>query len=130
LRSAIGKTNLLLDKKLATFDDLVQKHLNQGAHDPQRVLLDDLAGYWALISMQLDQLEEEFREISLLRENNWIQQTSPSGAADTNSAEVKHGRAVCPPVANGERLSPEPHSTQSSATIPTRREKKLVKTRK
>lgn len=39
--------------------------------DVQEVKLSDLSGYWALISIELKELENNFREVSFLRQNHW-----------------------------------------------------------
>ncbi|VDN85178.1 unnamed protein product [Brugia pahangi] len=70
LRTAIGKAGLLLDRKMAKFEDLLKNHLDQNS-DVGQVNLSDLSGYWALISIELKELEANFREINFLRENHW-----------------------------------------------------------
>ncbi|VDK25699.1 unnamed protein product [Anisakis simplex] len=47
------------------------KFQNPIENDPQPATLDDLAGYWALISMELEDLERLFNEADELRKNNW-----------------------------------------------------------
>jgi hypothetical protein len=53
IHSAIGKANLLINKKCNQFRDLCKKSISGDANDQYAVLNDDLAGFWDMISIQI-----------------------------------------------------------------------------
>lgn len=53
IHSAIGKANLLINKKCNQFRELCEKSINGDANDQYKVLNDDLAGFWDMMSIQI-----------------------------------------------------------------------------
>ncbi|KAM3722961.1 Disks large-associated protein [Dirofilaria immitis] len=129
LRTAIGKANLLLDKKMAKFEDLVKNHLGQNSN-VQQVKLSDLSGYWALISIELKELETNFREITSLRENHWklpeLELSSMSIIDENRSDITKKIRSHSPMIAN-EKVAFEVQRRQVALAAAKRRQKELMK---
>ncbi|CAG9538636.1 unnamed protein product [Cercopithifilaria johnstoni] len=129
LRTAIGKANLLLDKKMAKFEDLVKNHLNRNS-DVQQVKLSDLSGYWALISIELKELETNFREISFLRENHWTLPESELcsvSTVDENRSDAMKKVQSHLPVINNEKVAFEIQRRQIALAAAKRRQKELKK---
>uniref|UniRef100_A0A0R3RQP4 Mediator complex subunit 17 n=1 Tax=Elaeophora elaphi TaxID=1147741 RepID=A0A0R3RQP4_9BILA len=139
LRTAIGKANLLLDKKMAKFEDLVKNHLQnmlmeqpvfQDQNSDVQVKLSDLSGYWALISIDLKELESNFREISFLRENQWTlpesEVCSVSTVEENRSDAVKKVQSHLP-VINNEKVAFEIQRRQIALAAAKRRQKELKK---
>ncbi|EJD74945.1 hypothetical protein, variant [Loa loa] len=129
LRTAVGKANLLLDKKMAKFEDLVKNHLDQNSN-VQQVKLSDLSGYWALISIELKELETNFREISFLRENHWMlpesELSSLSTVGENRGAGIKKVQSHLP-VINSGKVAFEVQRRQIALAAAKRRQKKLKK---
>lgn len=71
LRTTSGQAILLATKKMETFAELVKRNLHPDVHDTQTITLSDLSGYWALISMELNELQRAFNQIETLRTSDW-----------------------------------------------------------
>ncbi|XP_055536655.1 uncharacterized protein LOC129725170 [Wyeomyia smithii] len=67
--AAQGQTNILINKKLSKFRELVG-HYEKSWMD-QKVRTDDLDGFWLMVSLDLENLDRRFDELRQLKENNW-----------------------------------------------------------
>lgn len=67
--AAQGQTNILINKKLSKFKELVAHYERSWAD--QKVRTDDLDGFWLMVSLDLENLDRRFDELRLLKENNW-----------------------------------------------------------
>ncbi|XP_062562821.1 uncharacterized protein LOC134226219 [Armigeres subalbatus] len=67
--AAQGQTNILINKKLSKFKELVGHYERSWAD--QKVRTDDLDGFWLMVSLDLENLDRRFEELRLLKENNW-----------------------------------------------------------
>ncbi|XP_058834206.1 uncharacterized protein LOC131691660 [Topomyia yanbarensis] len=67
--AAQGHTNILINKKLSKFKELVG-HYERSWSD-QKVRTDDLDGFWLMLSLDLENLDRRFEELRLLKQNNW-----------------------------------------------------------
>ncbi|XP_055629536.1 uncharacterized protein LOC129770614 [Toxorhynchites rutilus septentrionalis] len=67
--AAQGQTNILINKKLSKFKELVG-HYELNWSD-QKVRSDDLDGFWLMVSLDLENLDRRFEELRLLKENGW-----------------------------------------------------------
>ncbi|XP_065305301.1 uncharacterized protein [Dermacentor albipictus] len=85
IRAAIGKANLLITKKFKQFKELCLKNIEQNVDDPFPTTGSDLAGFWDMVMLQVDNVHMLFEELSMLKANNWVE---PS--------ETKSTRAVVP----------------------------------
>ncbi|VDN02107.1 unnamed protein product [Thelazia callipaeda] len=128
LRIAVGMANLLLHKKMKKFDDLVKRHLGEGPDNLPEVKISDLSGYWALISIELDELENQFRKIDSLRENGWILEPEVPIVKSTVKSRSKmrpHFTTI-----NSEKAAFESHSRHIALLAAKRRQKKLLEAEK
>lgn len=63
IRSAIGKANLLVNKKCNQFKELCERSINEGANEQFAVLNDDLAGFWDMLSIQINDVRKSFENL-------------------------------------------------------------------
>lgn len=71
IRMAAGKAALLIRKKMGKFEELLNKNLNPIKDDPQPVTVTDLGGYWAMVVIELEDIEKCFEEVDGWRERGW-----------------------------------------------------------
>ncbi|XP_055595131.1 uncharacterized protein LOC129745802 [Uranotaenia lowii] len=67
--AAQGQTNILINKKLSKFRELVGHYERSWAD--QKVRTDDLDGFWLMVSLDLENLDRRFEELRLLKQNDW-----------------------------------------------------------
>lgn len=84
----IGQTRLLMKEKFKQFSELIvvaEKAINKETIN-EKVTLDDLQGFWDLISIQIEDMNNKFVHLEKLELNNW------RPVQDTCSAGVTHAK--------------------------------------
>ncbi|XP_064471801.1 uncharacterized protein LOC135386022 isoform X2 [Ornithodoros turicata] len=71
--SAVGKGNLLISQKMQHFRELCLKNIEQDGSDPFQTTGADLAGFWDMVMLQVDQVHGIFDNLSALKQNNWVE---------------------------------------------------------
>ncbi|XP_029292421.1 disks large-associated protein 4 isoform X2 [Cottoperca gobio] len=69
IRSAVGSAQLLMTKKFEQFRGLCDENLNLTANP--RPTAQDLAGFWDLLQLSIEDLSMKFDELYQLKANNW-----------------------------------------------------------
>ncbi|XP_056155245.1 disks large-associated protein 1-like isoform X2 [Lampris incognitus] len=87
IRSAVGSAQLLMCQKFQQFRELCEENLNPNAH-PRPVISQDLAGFWDMLQLSIENISLKFDELHQLKANNWKPLDPP---------EVKE-RRMPPPV--------------------------------
>lgn len=82
MRTAIGKGNLLIQKKFPQFRQLCHANLSQKEGDPFKTTEQDLSGFWDMVLLQVEDVNKHFEEIEQLRQNGWN--------------EIKTSLEICP----------------------------------
>lgn len=72
LRSAIGKANLLVNKKFDQFRQLCGANINAKEGEQFATLNDDLAGFWDMLSIQVSDVHKSFENLWKSRDD-WQQ---------------------------------------------------------
>ncbi|XP_028970161.2 disks large-associated protein 4 isoform X4 [Esox lucius] len=73
VRSAVGSAQLLITKKFEQFRGLCEQNLNVNANP--RPTAPDLAGFWDLLQLSIEDISLKFDELYHLKSNDW--QTGP-----------------------------------------------------
>ncbi|KAL7632316.1 UNVERIFIED_CONTAM: hypothetical protein RMT77_017359 [Armadillidium vulgare] len=71
LLAASGKAKLLITQKLEQFKGLCFKNINTSPSDEFATTNEDLAGFWDMVKIQVENVKDLFKEIDQLRLNNW-----------------------------------------------------------
>ncbi|KAM3850572.1 disks large-associated protein 1-like, partial [Diretmus argenteus] len=69
MRSAVGSAQLLMSQKFQQFKDLCEQNLNPNAHP--RPVASDLAGFWDMLQLSIENISLKFDELHQIRANNW-----------------------------------------------------------
>nr|XP_033790289.1 disks large-associated protein 1 isoform X1 [Geotrypetes seraphini]XP_033790290.1 disks large-associated protein 1 isoform X1 [Geotrypetes seraphini]XP_033790291.1 disks large-associated protein 1 isoform X1 [Geotrypetes seraphini]XP_033790292.1 disks large-associated protein 1 isoform X1 [Geotrypetes seraphini] len=71
IRSAVGCAQLLMSQKFHQFRELCEENLNPNAHP--RPTSQDLAGFWDMLQLSIENISMKFDELHQLKANNWKQ---------------------------------------------------------
>ncbi|XP_069369081.1 disks large-associated protein 1 isoform X5 [Paralichthys olivaceus] len=69
IRSAVGSAQLLMSQKFQQFRELCEENLNPNAHP--RPISQDLAGFWDMLQLSIENISLKFDELHQLKANNW-----------------------------------------------------------
>ncbi|KAM4551442.1 disks large-associated protein 1 isoform 2-T2 [Odontesthes bonariensis] len=69
MRSAIGSAQLLMSQKFQQFRELCEENVNPNTHP--RPVASDLAGFWDMLQLSIENISLKFDELHQLRANNW-----------------------------------------------------------
>ncbi|XP_036397909.1 disks large-associated protein 2 [Megalops cyprinoides] len=87
IRSAVGSAQLLMSQKFQQFYWLCQQNLDPSAMP--RPTSQDLAGFWDLLQLSIDDVTMKFDQLQQIKNNNW---------QPTESPEKKVEKKLPPPV--------------------------------
>ncbi|XP_004275986.1 disks large-associated protein 1 isoform X6 [Orcinus orca] len=71
IRTAVGSAQLLMAQKFYQFRELCEENLNPSAHP--RPTSQDLAGFWDMLQLSIENISMKFDELHQLKANNWKQ---------------------------------------------------------
>nr|XP_046240277.1 disks large-associated protein 4 isoform X3 [Scatophagus argus] len=100
VRSAVGSAQLLISQKFQQFRGLCEQNLNVNANP--RPTAQDLAGFWDLLQLSIEDISLKFDELYHLKSNDW--QPVPSAAAHSPPERkvLPTPAAQCPGWGRGE----------------------------
>ncbi|XP_051955673.1 disks large-associated protein 4-like [Xyrauchen texanus] len=75
IRSAVGSAQLLMSQKFQQFLGLCEQNLDANAQP--RPTAQDLAGFWDLLQLSIEDISMKFDELHLLRSNDWKMSETP-----------------------------------------------------
>lgn len=73
IRSAVGKANLLITQKFQQFRELCLKNIDHRSDDPFPTTGSDLAGFWDMVMLQVENVHGVFDDLNNLKANNWVE---------------------------------------------------------
>nr|XP_046240276.1 disks large-associated protein 4 isoform X2 [Scatophagus argus] len=126
VRSAVGSAQLLISQKFQQFRGLCEQNLNVNANP--RPTAQDLAGFWDLLQLSIEDISLKFDELYHLKSNDW--QPVPSAAAHS-PPERKDEEKATPPASKkpgkgrpllGREKSADSSSNSSSASAEKQRQ--------
>ncbi|XP_061821809.1 disks large-associated protein 1 isoform X1 [Nerophis lumbriciformis] len=95
IRSAVGSAQLLMSQKFQQFRKLCEENLDPDAQ--HRPVSQDLAGFWDMLQLSIENISLKFDELHQLRANNWKPPTPPDIQDGLFVVPVQERRAP-PPV--------------------------------
>ncbi|XP_029358753.1 disks large-associated protein 4 isoform X2 [Echeneis naucrates] len=100
VRSAVGSAQLLMSQKFLQFRGLCEQNLNVNANP--RPTAQDLAGFWDLLQLSIEDISLKFDELYHLKSNDW--QSAPTTAAQSPPERkvLPTPAAQCPGWGRGE----------------------------
>ncbi|XP_008407593.1 disks large-associated protein 4 isoform X5 [Poecilia reticulata] len=126
VRSAVGSAQLLMSQKFQQFRGLCEQNLNVTANP--RPTAQDLAGFWDLLQLSIEDISLKFDELYHLKSNDW--QPVPSGAAQSSPERKNEDREALPASKKPSKTRPtlareksaDSSSTSSSASAEKQRQ--------
>ncbi|KAM4741528.1 disks large-associated protein 4 isoform 2-T3 [Anableps anableps] len=126
VRSAVGSAQLLMSQKFQQFRGLCEQNLNVTANP--RPTAQDLAGFWDLLQLSIEDISLKFDELYHLKSNDW--QPVPSGAAQSSPERKNEDKAALPALKKPSKTRPtlsreksaDSSSTSSSASAEKQRQ--------
>ncbi|XP_046399304.1 uncharacterized protein LOC124165821 isoform X2 [Ischnura elegans] len=94
LRSAAGQARLLMRQKMQQFEGLCQKHLLQSPGEAFPTTLEDLAGFWDMVLLQVASVDAMFQEIDTLRASGWVETPSKTAPPKDGKVDSTSGSAA------------------------------------
>lgn len=96
LRAAAGKARLLVAQKLNQFKGLCQKNIEQSSSDDFPTTNEDLAGFWDMVMIQVNDIVSQFNDIKMLKSNNWKPPLQKTEDVKTSSKTVSTMKKIPP----------------------------------
>ncbi|KAF6376128.1 DLG associated protein 2 [Rhinolophus ferrumequinum] len=109
IRSAVGSAQLLMSQKFQQFYWLCQQNMDPSAMP--RPTSQDLAGYWDMLQLSVEDVSMKFDELQQLKLNDWKILESP---------ERKEERKVPPPIPKKPPKGKFPITREKSLDLPDR----------
>jgi hypothetical protein len=91
VRAAVGKAHLLMNKKFNQFRGLCQKNISPDEDEMFKTTAQDLAGFWDMVSLQVEDVNSMFEEIEKLHQRNWREEKSPTRSSLSGDTGVRTG---------------------------------------
>nr|XP_032810882.1 disks large-associated protein 2-like isoform X2 [Petromyzon marinus]XP_032810883.1 disks large-associated protein 2-like isoform X2 [Petromyzon marinus] len=92
IRSAVGSAQLLISQKFKQFHGLCQQNLDPDA--TPRPTSTDLAGFWDMLQLSVEDVSTRFHELQQLKVAGWTQATPPPPSAKESGRQLATAGSV------------------------------------
>ncbi|XP_013875820.1 disks large-associated protein 1 [Austrofundulus limnaeus] len=99
MRGAVGSAQLLMSQKFQQFRELCEDNLSPSTN--HRPAASDLAGFWDMLQLSIENISLKFDELHQLRANNWRALDPPERKNEDHWSEIRG-------LASAERRLPPP----------------------
>ncbi|XP_061731396.1 disks large-associated protein 4 isoform X2 [Nerophis ophidion] len=128
VRSAVGSAQLLISQKFQQFRGLCEQNLNVNASP--RPTPQDLAGFWDLLQLSIEDISLKFDELYHLKSNDW----HPVSSAAAHSPPERKDQDKTPPPASKTAAKGRPSlgrekSADSSSSLPAEKQRQEARKR-
>ncbi|KAF4078476.1 hypothetical protein AMELA_G00199610 [Ameiurus melas] len=103
IRSAVGSAQLLMSQKFQQFRGLCEQNLDVNAQP--RPTAQDLAGFWDLLQLSIEDISMKFEELHLLKANDWKLPESSSMKEERKPSVTTPKKAPKPKASSKEKSS-------------------------
>ncbi|XP_057701825.1 disks large-associated protein 4 isoform X3 [Corythoichthys intestinalis] len=128
VRSAVGSAQLLMSQKFQQFRGLCEQNLNVNANP--RPTPQDLAGFWDLLQLSIEDISLKFDELYHLKSNDW--QPAPSAAAQSPPERKDEEKETIPAskkAAKGRPMLGREKSADSSSSASAEKQRQEARRR-
>ncbi|XP_077458581.1 disks large-associated protein 4 isoform X2 [Stigmatopora argus] len=128
VRSAVGSAQLLISQKFQQFQGLCEQNLNVNANP--RPTLQDLAGFWDMLQLSIEDISLKFDELYHLKSNDW--KPVLSAAAQSPPERKDEKKAVTPAskkAAKGRPFLSREKSADSSSSASAEKQRQEARRR-
>ncbi|XP_064100854.1 disks large-associated protein 4-like [Macrobrachium nipponense] len=87
--AATGKARLLISQKIEQFRGLCQQNIDGPKGDEPTITAEDLAGFWDMVFIQVDNVHHLFKEVSVLKANGWKEDPNTYNTNNVTKGPVK-----------------------------------------
>lgn len=99
-----GKAKLLISQKIKQFCGLCQKNIANDPSEEFPTTDDDLAGFWDMVYIQVEDIWANIKAIHALRDNNWQEVKATKAVSDkTDSSRTTQKKSTRPKKASAEK---------------------------
>ncbi|XP_015814947.3 disks large-associated protein 4 isoform X2 [Nothobranchius furzeri] len=130
VRSAVGSAQLLISQKFQQFRGLCEQNLNVNASP--RPTAQDLAGFWDLLQLSIEDISLKFDELYHLKSNDWqpVSSVAVQSAPERKNDDKEAHPASKKPGKGRPTLSREKSADSSSTSLSASAEKQRQEARK
>ncbi|XP_064078531.1 disks large-associated protein 4-like [Macrobrachium nipponense] len=87
--AATGKARLLISQKIEQFKGLCQQNIDGPKGEEPAILDEDLAGFWDIVSIQVDNVHHLFKKVSVLKANGWRENPNKQNTNNVTKCPAK-----------------------------------------
>lgn len=127
--AATGKARLLISQKIQQFQGLCHKNIAGSEGEEFPTTSEDLAGFWDMVYIQVEDIRQLFKEIKALKANGW-KEIPDTDTVDSSDKNVSTGRARRKPAPRPIRAAKSTKASGEEGKARDEARKKLMEERR